>query len=295
MRELRVRTWAELHEVLFDESWNPELERHRSRFAFRGMPSDRGGLGCGLARLTAGACASLEDPLLRTFRRYARHHVDVEDSIWSWLAVAQHHGLPTRLLDWTFSPYVALHFMTENVDVEEREDGIVWTVDYIAARRLLPKKLARILDEESANVFTAEMLSRAARSLADFDALGDAFLAFFEPPSLDDRIVNQYALFSLSPRPLAELEGLETWLATQEGLARKIIVPGSLKWEIRDKLDQSNITERVLYPGLDGLSRWLRRYYMPRRRSEKDRRSQKSRSAPPMRAPRLSARYRART
>jgi hypothetical protein len=47
-------------------------------------------------------------------------------------------------------------------------------------------------------------------------------------------------------------------------LARRIVISAELKWEASDKLDQANITERVLFPGLDGLSRWLRRHYMPR-------------------------------
>jgi hypothetical protein len=45
---------------------------------------------------------------------------------------------------------------------------------------------------------------------------------------------------------------------------RQIVVPAELKWEVRDKLDQANINERTLFPGLDGLSRWLERYYLPR-------------------------------
>lgn len=78
-------------------------------------------------------------------------------------------------------------------------------------------------------------------------------------PSLDD----QYALFSLPSGPSF---GLEDWIGRFPDLARRIVIPASLKWEVRDKLDQANVTERVLFPGLDGLSRWLCRYYTPRLR-----------------------------
>ena len=43
------------------------------------------------------------------------------------------------------------------------------------------------------------------------------------------------------------------------------MTPAGLQWEARDKLDQANVTERVLFPGLDGLSSWLTRHYRPRR------------------------------
>jgi hypothetical protein len=60
---------------------------------------------------------------------------------------------------------------------------------------------------------------------------------------------------------------LEDWLREHERenprLCRKIVIPASLKWEIRDKLDMANITERVVFPGLDGLSAYLKRYYSP--------------------------------
>ena len=156
---------------------------------------------------------------------------------------------------------MALHFATQNLALYH-VDAVVWCVNYVKAHELLPDRLQDILSDEDSSVFTAEMLSIAAGSLRDLDRLAHGlYTIFFEPPSLDDRIINQYALFSLMSSPTG---GLEEWLQANPGLFRRIIIPSELKWEVRDKLDQANITERVLFPGLDGLSLWLRRYYSPR-------------------------------
>jgi hypothetical protein len=261
-RDIRVSSWSELQDRLYAGSWQPGLKRFRSTLAFRGMWDAEADLATSLVRLGGRQYARQETHLLRNFRKYARRDSVPGDSIWNWLALAQHHGLPTRLLDWTFSPYVALHFVTENL-AGYQQDGSVWCVDYLGTHQQLPKPLRAALRQESADVFTAEMLGRVARTLREFDSLGRKrpFVLFFEPPSLDDRIVNQFALFSLMNSPTANMEA---WLGAHKRAWHRLIIPAELKWEIRDKLDQANVTERVLFPGLDGLSRWLRRYYTPR-------------------------------
>jgi hypothetical protein len=65
-------------------------------------------------------------------------------------------------------------------------------------------------------------------------------------------------VFSIMTDPEASLAD---WLAEHPELYRKVVFPAELKWAIRNHLDQANVTERVLFPGLDGLCRWLARYY----------------------------------
>ena len=260
MEEIRVESWIELHERLFEDAWQEELGRHRSNFAFRGRADAAEGLTTSLLRL-GGDVGSLEGYLLRNFRKYARRDAQF-DSVWDWLALGKHHGLPTRLLDWTYSPYVALHFATANLEQYDR-DGAVWCLDYIGVHGQLPNALREVLDDEGANVFTPELLARAAPGFRELEALADEpFCLFLEPPSLDERIVNQYALFSLLSHATVSPD---EWLAGYGRPARRVVIPAELKWEVRDKLDQANVTERVLFPGLDGLSAWLTRYYRPRR------------------------------
>jgi hypothetical protein len=257
----RARSWTEILESLYADSWNPSLRRYRSPFAFRGLPCVEHTLSSSLVRLGGKAeTRTLELALLRNFRKYAATDANHADSIWDWLALGQHRGLPTRLLDWTYSPLVALHFATEHPDDFDR-DGVVWCVNFVEANKLIPPRLQRILREEASDTFTVEMLA-AFDSLPAFDKLArEPFVVFLEPPAIDRRILNQFALFALMSDPAARFD---EWLRDHDDLCRTVTIPAALKWEIRDQLDQANVNERVLFPGLDGLSRWLARYYTPR-------------------------------
>jgi hypothetical protein len=256
--DVRVSTWSELLEAVFVDSWREGISRFRSSFAFRGVPRETHALE---TSLQTGGLVQHERHLLSSFRKYALRNSVHGDWVWNWLSLAKHHGLPTRLLDWSYSPFVAMHFATQDLD-DFNVDAAIWCVDYSKTNQLLPKPLRTMLGDEDVNIFTAELLNHVATSLAAFDALSKKdFVVFFEPPSLDERIVNQFALFSLPSSPYLQLEDL---LQRREATYRRIIIPAELKWEVRDKLDQANITERVLFPGLDGLSQWLKRYFTNR-------------------------------
>ena len=260
MNEITVTSWNDLQTKLFDDSWNEKLGRFRSRYAFRGLSDRNYKLESRLSR-HGGNFRKLENHLLRNFKKYAHRSVVEKDSIWHWLSVAQHYGLPTRLLDWTYSPFVAMHFATANID-KFNLDGVIWAVNYVKTHSILPAKLRAKLEHEGANVFTVEMLFESIKSLKELEDLSEEpYVIFFEPPSMDDRIVNQFAFFSVLSDSSIVLDG---WLEDQHDMWRRIIIPAELKWEIRDKLDQANITERVLFPGLDGLSKWLARHYSPK-------------------------------
>jgi hypothetical protein len=231
-------------------------------WVFRGLARSSYSNVASLARLGDGFPA-LERHLIRNFRKYA-HRERPGPTLWDWLSLAQHHGLPTRLLDWTFSPFVAAHFATATSPDHE---AIVWAVDCEAVNAELPSELRESLDAEGALVFTTELLAAHAPTLDTLEALGErrAFALFFEPPSLDDRIVNQSAVLSAISDPRAHMDD---WLEAHPHAWHAWRIPPDAKAEIRERLDQGNVTERVLMPGLDGLAAWLRRYYAPDRSGE---------------------------
>jgi hypothetical protein len=133
---VRVGNWSELQDELFAGSWQPSIGRYRSTCAFRGMADAAWPLATSLTRL-GGDFGRLERHLIRNFRKYAYLESGDNASLWNLLALAQHHGLPTRLLDWTYSPYVALHFVTDDI-VRSGCDAANRCIDYTQTNRMLP-------------------------------------------------------------------------------------------------------------------------------------------------------------
>jgi FRG domain len=86
--------------------------------------------GTTLERLDAVPVFEAERYLLSTFQRRAHHYITYppeRDDELEWLALMQHHGAPTRLLDWTKSPYVELFFALE--PIMGADFAAVWAID----------------------------------------------------------------------------------------------------------------------------------------------------------------------
>jgi len=258
---LEPKTWSEVYEALFADTYNPRTARYKSRYAFRGVSSASYHLETSLMRL-GGEYPKVEAHLLRQFMKYAYRYIPEKHNHWHWLSMAQHYGLPTRLLDWTYSPDVALHFATANTATFDR-DGAVWKVNYKKLHERLPPIYRGVIQDQNTWILTVDLLEEMFKNLNELDAAGHAkgnFLLFFEPPSIDQRLFNQFAYFSIASRPDLVMDKL---LELHPDAWYKIIIPKELKWEIRDKLDQKNMSERTLFPDLNGLAIWLKRYYLP--------------------------------
>ncbi len=121
-----INSWKEFVEFCSDNT-------HGDNWSFRGQGRASWGLKTSLERAVRGLSAAddAEEYSLRCFKRYAHHYVSnlpSDDDMPEWLALMQHFGAPTRLLDFTRSPYVALYFALK--DLVDGDECAVWAVNH---------------------------------------------------------------------------------------------------------------------------------------------------------------------
>ena len=276
IRVEQITTLEQINKIIWDQQYQSTLMRNRSPYLYRGLPNSNYHLVTSLRRNCKEKKNDIELAILRNFVKYAAlEDPALKTSIWRQMIVGQHHGLPSRLLDWTYSVLIALHFATsgENLDDMSKNAAVLWQIDILEMNKRLQKNYQTTLKNESAFLMTVDMMDSLTRGGNTYDILnrydsdmGTASMVFLEPPSIDQRIIGQYSYFSIIPSRIENLQddtGIETFLDETQNTV-KYIISTDLKWRIRDMLDQMNINERILFPGLDGITSWMKRHYYVR-------------------------------
>lgn len=261
--EVRIKTIEELQALVFERKEDTAIQRLRNTFFYRGMNRVEYNLVTSLQRNCGDKAEKLEPFLLSNFAKYVSIiDPSVEESEWKAMIVGQHHGLPTRLLDWTISIPMAIHFALSESSLSDmdKHDCAVWRIDASEINAYLPDKYKQKMRTA---IFSIRELESVARGIAEYDRdMSDKAFITLEPPSIDQRIVNQYSFFTVLPTGISNLND---YLDKKTKNTVKYIIDKSIRWDIRDILDQWNINERTVYPGIDGLATWLARYYYVKR------------------------------
>lgn len=198
--------------------------RSPSRWVYRGHASASWSLKPSVGRLS-NYHPDIELFAFDAFKRNAVAHLPRSslDTIWDWLALAQHHGLPTRLLDWSTNPLVAAFFASEH---PPGRDGQVIAVDAAAI-----------------GVYDNDELEHS-------DPFNATQIRFFRPSSVANRIVAQKGLFSVHPQPE------KAWRMVQN--IERFTIQKDLKTEFRRALFAIGMDDGALMADLDGLSKTLK-------------------------------------
>lgn len=266
IKEVYIDDIKGIQDLLFEQERNKDNGRYRSSFFYRGMPDSSFSLMTSLSRNCGPLAAKLEPSLLDNFIKYVSiEDPTIDESIWKAMIIGQHHGLPTRLLDWTHSTLVALHFADSENDLADldRRNCAVWRIDARELNSKLPQKYQDALAEKHTFIFSVKHLASIVNDIDQYDQeMNGQSMVTVEPPSIDQRIVSQYSFFTVIP---SGIENIEEFLDKNTNNTVKYVIDKKLRWDLRDILDQLNMNERMIYPGKDGIAKWLARHYFVKR------------------------------
>src|SRR5262245_8420396 len=238
-RVVRIGSWDEYLSIISDSPYQ--------YWAFRGQRDASAPLFSLLSRyfmsfrVDPRAWREQEERILRIFKRKAIHFLDnvpERDDDFEWLALMQDHGAPTRLLDFTWSPYVAAFFSLHNSTTE----AVIWACNPIEI-----KKKIKPVDLEARRSFRKHFLSVSGN-----------FVWLGEPYAMNRRLIAQSGTF-LVPAVLDKSieEILKGYPNPKETLIKFILPADQVRETGMRELYRMNITQATLFPDLDGLARSL--------------------------------------
>ncbi len=224
-----ISEYIELIESIAKEN---EHSGNKADIIFRGQPLDRTLLPK-LARLTPrGEIDKIEKLMLEDFKRSSYPLTEYKtENAWDLLALAQHHGLPTRLLDWSYSALIALWFAVCE-PLRNQETGVVW-----------------ILNGEIKDFIHESLLESK-------DPLSNEIIGIFRSKVVTRRISAQAGLFTIHKIENGEIKSLETDDAYGKKLIKVSIETNSVP-AIRKQLQTLGINYSTVFPDIDGLCKHL--------------------------------------
>ncbi len=262
--------WPERETATFDEflravrPYSSQGFGQFRTFAFRGQAKDEWALRPTLARelkayekrtgkMLPSAPSVFEGWLLLQFQQRAHLYAPVESlarggSDLEWMVMGRHYGLPSRLLDWTYSPFAAAWMACAD---QPASNGFVWcvSVDHVNA------KTSSGLD---ALMFgTGEHLNKLVMGMEV-----DPGLIFFTPRTHSRRSASQQGTFSISSKgdedhDIVIPSILSSYPLPKEKTRLRIVIPAGRKREFIRELRAMNVTAETLSPDLDGCCREL--------------------------------------
>jgi hypothetical protein len=234
-------------------------------FIFRGQANANWSLQSSLERIvgnkwSAEQATIFEDYSLSQFQSKF-HLYDTENvqptSKLAWLSAMQHYGVPTRLLDFTESPYVALYFALEFYNPQAGEDFSVIALDYTALMEYSIKHIAsrdKEFRETRASIYSKQ--DTVFEMIVDRFSYDIAWVA--EPKQLNARLDKQAGSFLLSGNRARKIQEIVDSIPNEMVSVIKFRVSHQLYEGVFTLLRKMNLTSRSLYGNLDGLARSIR-------------------------------------
>ena len=250
-RVFRIESWDEFLKYITSPPY--------SNWAFRGERHAQWGLATSLARyfldfgIHPQAWPEQERRILRIFKRKGHQYLQQPpalDDDFQWLALMQHHGAPTRLLDFTWSPYVAAFFALERATGE----AAVWALNPAELGSREAGKHA-----SQARITLPEMDPRIPGNFARYFLKGNqTFVWVGEPDTMNRRLIAQSGTFAVPGVLDVPVEDVLSRYPEPENMIAKFVLPAErLRETGLRELYRMNITYATLFPDLDGLARSL--------------------------------------